>query len=374
MKTDRYLLDGKGVIGDTYVVDTRQKNHALWQDYQTKKQQMPMLFPTEGAKLLGVSEFELLLSSPHSIYLGTNCREMLFELETLGVLKSIVRNEFAVHEKQGEYKNLKIGEVMGLAINAGGLDLRIFMKKWAYMLALKTEGKKESHSICFFDKHGQVINKAFLSDVSDDGIAKWQALSDKYAKDVEPNITLERAVPQNHWQYHQLSDEKRAEFGDDWQAMTDIHQFHTVLSKYELDRLSAYHQAPAGMAVAVKPQVLEALLERLRDEQIGCMIFVGNTGMVQIESGLVHHVKRMGEWLNILDHQEKRFTLHLKDTAIAHVWHIKRPHIDGHTTAFEAFDDKGNSIITIFGERVEGQDQCPRWQALSWQLAQEFAL
>lgn len=33
------------------------KNTTLWQTYQAKKADMPMLFPTEGAKLLGVSEF-----------------------------------------------------------------------------------------------------------------------------------------------------------------------------------------------------------------------------------------------------------------------------------------------------------------------------
>lgn len=374
MKTDRYLLDGKGIVGDNYTVDTVQKNQALWQAYQDKKSQSPMLFPTEGAKLLGVSEFELLLSSPDSRYLGTKCREMLFELETLGELESIVRNEFAVHEKQGEYKNLKIGEVMGLAINVGGLDLRIFMKKWAHMLAVKSVGKKTSYSIQFFDKHGQAINKVFLTQTDETSVVKWQALTDRYAQDAEGTITLEKTVPQGAWHYHQLSDEQKQEFHEDWQAMTDIHQFHTILSKYELDRASSYHQAPAGMATAVKPQVIEALFNRLRNDKVGCMIFVGNTGMVQIESGLTHHVKRMGDWLNILDKQEKNFTLHLKDNALVQVWHLKRPNIDGYTTAFEAFDEKGNSIITVFGQRQEGHTQCAKWQQLAQELATEFAV
>lgn len=374
MKTDRYLLDGKGLSGKTFQLDVINKNESLWQTYQDKKSQTPMLFPTEGAKLLGVSEFELLLSSPDNRYLGIQCRDMLFELESLGELESIVRNDYAVHEKQGVYSNLKIGEMMGLAINAGGLDLRIFIKKWAHMLAIKNVGKKTSYSIGFFDKHGQAINKAFLVKTDDDSITKWHALTDKYAQNAQGVIELESVILQGDWQYHELISTQKEQFHQDWQAMTDIHQFHGILSKYELDRASSYHQAPQGTTIAVKPQIIEALFNRLKDDKVGCMIFVGNTGMVQIESGLTHNIKRMGDWLNILDHQEKNFTLHLKDKALKQVWYIQRPNSEGHTTAFEAFDDKGNSIITIFGERTEGQVQCPKWQALALELAQAFAL
>lgn len=373
MKTDRHLLADKDAVAESHTLSTTEKNQALWQTYQDKKSQSPMLFPTEGAKLLGVSEFELLLSSPDSRYLGTKCREMLFELEAFGVLESIVRNEFAVHEKQGEYKNLKIGDVMGLAINVGKLDLRIFMKKWAHMLAVKNVGKNTSYSIQFFDGYGQAINKAFLTETSEASIAKWQALAERYGKDAPSTISLNKIVPQSAWQCHQLSAEQKQAFGEDWQAMTDIHQFHGILGKYELDRASSYHQAPAGTTIAVKPPVIEALFNRLRDDKVGCMIFVGNTGMVQIETGLTHHVKRMGDWLNILDKQERGFSLHLKDSALTQVWHIERPSSDGKITAFEAFDDKGNSIITIFGVRTEGQVQCPKWQQLTQELAKEFA-
>ena len=30
MKTDRYLLDGKNVVAETFFLDTTQKNQALW--------------------------------------------------------------------------------------------------------------------------------------------------------------------------------------------------------------------------------------------------------------------------------------------------------------------------------------------------------
>lgn len=376
MKTDKYLLSNHEQTEQIITLNTTQKNDTLWQSYQAKKAETPMLFPTEGASVLGVSEFELLLSSPHSRYLGENCREMLLELHTLGVVESIVRNEFCVHEKQGVYRNLEIGKVMGLALGEGdGLDLRIFMQKWKHMLAIINPDKKNpSYCIAFFDQNGHAINKAFLTKFDDEILTIWQNLTDKYAKTAPNNIEILSILPQDEWIFHPLNDEDKQNFGKDWLAMTDVHQFHGILGKYELDRASGYVQAPDGMTVAVRPDVIEALLEKLASEQVNSMIFVGNTGLVQIFAGALHHVKRMGDWINIIDKKQTGFTMHLKDKALSQVWFVKRPHNDGFTSAFEGFDKKGNSILAIFGERHEGQAQDPKWQALAQSLADEFKI
>lgn len=376
MKTDKYLLSNHEQTEQIITLNTTQKNDTLWQSYQAKKAETPMLFPTEGAIALGVSEFELLLSSPHSRYLGENCREMLLELHTLGVVESIVRNEFCVHEKQGVYRNLEIGKVMGLALGEGdGLDLRIFMQKWKHMLAIINPDKKNpSYCIAFFDQNGHAINKAFLTKFDDEILTIWQNLTDKYAKTAPNNIEILSILPQDEWIFHPLNDEDKQNFGKDWLAMTDVHQFHGILGKYELDRASGYTQAPDGMTTAVRPDVIEALLEKLTSEQVNSMIFVGNTGLVQIFAGALHHVKRMGDWINIMDKKQTGFTMHLKDKALSQVWFIKRPHNDGFTSAFEGFDKKGNSILAIFGERHEGQAQDPKWQALAQSLADEFKI
>lgn len=376
MKTDKYLLSNHEQTEQIITLNTTEKNDALWQSYQAKKAETPMLFPTEGASVLGVSEFELLLSSPHSRYLGENCREMLLELHSLGVVESIVRNEFCVHEKQGVYRNLEIGKVMGLALGEGdGLDLRIFMQKWKHMLAIINPDKKNpSYCIAFFDQNGHAINKAFLTKFDDEILTIWQNLTDKYAKTAPNNIEILSILPQDEWIFHPLNDEDKQNFGKDWLAMTDVHQFHGILGKYELDRASGYTQAPDGMTTAVRPDVIEALLEKLTSEQVNSMIFVGNTGLVQIFAGALHHVKRMGDWINIMDKKQTGFTMHLKDKALSQVWFIKRPHNDGFTSAFEGFDKKGNSILAIFGERHEGQAQDPKWQALAQSLADEFKI
>ena len=89
-----------------------EKNTQLWQNYQELKAKTPMLFPTEGARALDVSEFELMLASPYSEYIGNQCKAVLKQFENFGALESIVRNELAVHEKTAPYDNLKLGEKM----------------------------------------------------------------------------------------------------------------------------------------------------------------------------------------------------------------------------------------------------------------------
>lgn len=375
MRTDPYLLP-KPTQAATRTVNPTQKDSQLWQSYQAKKADNRMLFPTEGARLLGVSEFELLLSSPDSAYLGTDFRAVLSDLTSLGKLQNIVRNEFAVHEKKGEFINLKLGEMMGLMINEGGLDLRLFMKRWAFVLALQTD---RSLSIGFYDNQGYAINKIFLENNAEN-LQKWQALCDKYRVDNADSIDIIGSETQGDWQLHTLNDKERREFHDKWRAMTDIHQYHGILSQFELDRASSYHNAPDDMVVPVKPAIIEAMLERLKADGTGVMIFVGSTGMVQIYSGQIHHIKRAGDWINIIDDAENGFNLHLKDAALDQVWFIKRPHIDkkgdktlsGITMGLEGFDKHGNSIVTFFGERVEGQAQDPAWQLLISELAEVF--
>ncbi|AWY20769.1 hemin-degrading factor [Moraxella bovis] len=374
MKTDKFLLNSTAPKVASITLEPFQKNTTLWQTYQAKKADMPMLFPTEGAKLLGVSEFELLLSSPNSVYLGSDCRPMLLRLHELGQVENIVRNEFAVHEKTGQFLGLELGQTMGMALNQGGLDLRVFLNHFKFMLAIVATDDKPSYQIAFFDEFGQAVDKVFLNPITDEKITLWQTLTADFAKTVQ-KTSIEVLYPeiQGNWQVKHLDENQKADFHHDWLAMTDIHQFYKILSTYQLDRQSSYVNAPSNYTKRLNPKVLESLLSRASEQALPLMIFVGNTGMVQIYAGTIKNIKKIGHWLNIMDKKYSQFTLHLNDKMIESVWWIRRPHSDGYTIALEGFDKHGNSIITIFGERTEGQKQDPNWQVFAEALAAEFA-
>ena len=353
-----------------------KKNTALWQQYQALKEKIPMLFPTEAATALGVSEFELMLASPYSQYIGNQCKAVLKQFETFGDMESIVRNELAVHEKMAPYHNLKLGEKMGLALNVGGLDLRFFMWQWQHMLAVTDTSRadKPSYSIQFYNAQGAAIDKVYLRELSDENIANWQALIAPQQQTVNTEtLTLEVQAPLNDWRYKALSEEERAQLQQGWQAMTDVHQFHSLLKNIDIDRASSYHQAPDQMTQQLDISAVEAVFMHARDAKCPIMIFVGNSGLVQIQTGTVQTLKRMGDWFNILDKDHNDFTLHLKDRALAQVWCVKRPTKDGIVTCIEGFDGHGVSIFSVFGQRLEDTPELAEWQQIVATVVKEHA-
>ncbi|MGP5493700.1 ChuX/HutX family heme-like substrate-binding protein [Psychrobacter celer] len=350
------------------------KNTELWQQYQALKANTPMLFPTEGAAALGVSEFELMLASPYSQYIGDQCKAILKQFEHFGSVESIVRNELAVHEKMAPYHNLKLGEKMGLALNVGGLDLRFFMWQWQHMLAVTDTSRtgKPSYSIQFYNGQGAAIDKVYLRELSDENIASWQALIAAQQQTVNTEtLTLEVQAPLSDWCYKALSEAERTQFQQGWQAMTDVHQFHSLLKNLDIDRASSYRQAPEQMTQQLEVSAVEAVFTQARDAKCPIMIFVGNSGLVQIQTGTVQTLKRMGDWFNILDKDHNDFTLHLKDKALAQVWCVKRPTKDGIVTCIEGFDNKGSSVFSVFGQRLEGTPELAEWQQIVANIVDE---
>ena len=344
-----------------------KKNTELWQQYQALKVKIPMLFPTEGATALGVSEFELMLASPYSQYIGDQCKAVLKQFEKFGDMESIVRNELAVHEKTAPYHNLKLGEKMGLALNVGGLDLRFFMWQWQHMLAVTDTSRadKPSYSIQFYNAQGAAIDKVYLRELSDENISRWQAMIQEQQQAViKETLTLEAQESVSEWSYKALGEAESAQLQQGWQAMTDVHQFHSLLKNLDIDRASSYRQAPEQMTQQLEISAVEAVFEQARDAKCPIMIFVGNSGLVQIQTGTVQTLKRMGDWFNILDKDHNDFTLHLKDKALAQVWSVKRPTKDGIVTCIEGFDGHGVSIFSVFGQRIEGTPELEEWQQI----------
>lgn len=100
------------------------------------------------------------------------------------------------------------------------------------------------------------------------------------------------------------------------------------------------------------------------------MIFSGNRGIVQIQTGKVHNIVRARGYLNILDGREEGFSMHLKDDEIAETWVVRRPIRDGFVTCVEGFDSRRKTVIQIFGRRQEGEPELAAWQEITDGLLQ----
>lgn len=343
---------------------------SYWQQYQIAKAEKDrMYFPREGAADLGISEGRLMADAPGCTYLGSNIRDLILQLHTLGRVECIVRNSAAVHEKQGVYENVSLNEQAGMALNMGGIDLRIFAKHWRHALAIEDDSRTPpSRSIQFYDEYGTPMQKVFMRE--NDKTEAWQALLARFGTPGKPEFAVEQ--PASVSAPAPLAAEQLAAFHQSWMDLKDVHHFGDILESFGLDRQAAYRQAPAGMAVRVKAAVWEEALNRIRDAGLPVMVFVGNRGLVQIQSGKVHHVVRARGYLNILDSKEEGFSLHLQDDALAETWVVRRCISEGMLTCIEGFDERRKTVIQIFSLRQEGQPESPVWREITDCLMRDF--
>jgi putative hemin transport protein len=91
------------------------------------------------------------------------------------------------------------------------------------------------------------------------------------------------------------------------------------------------------------------------------MVFVGNPGCIQIHTGTVTNLKRMGPWFNVLD---PTFNLHLREDAIDSAWIMRKPTRDGDITSLELFDKEGFCFAQLFGARKPGKPELEAWRTI----------
>ena len=71
-------------------------------------------------------------------------RALLPELETLGDVMALTRNDACVHERHGVYSGADIALPHGMALFPGAdIDLRLFCARWASAFAVETVGRSQ---------------------------------------------------------------------------------------------------------------------------------------------------------------------------------------------------------------------------------------
>lgn len=283
---------------------------------------------------------------------------LMKSLEPLGEVMALTRNISCVHEKTGVYKNVSDTGHVGLVLG-GDIDLRAFYSHWAHGFAVsETVDNGVQQSLQFFDAQGTAIHKIFIKPQSD--VEAYKAFVKHFAdENQKPGITTVPAPPLPVDKADNEIDV--AGFQAAWRALKDTHDFFGLLKRYGVSRLQSMRLAEKQYVRQANLESARELLETAATEGVALMIFVANSGMVQIHSGVVKKVAVMGPWLNVLD---PRFNLHLREDHIASAWVVRKPTVDGIVTALELFDTEGNVIAMFFGERKPGKPELAEWRAL----------
>lgn len=325
----------------------------------------PKLRIRNVADALNVSEAELVaLECGGSVFRlrsdAESLRQLMSDIRNLGSVMALSRNDSAVHEKTGVYGKLGGGDHVGLFL--GDIDLRIFFKQWALVFYVEEAGRR---SLQFFDAAGDAIHKIYANSETDmsalDQLVQRYRSEDQCVGLVIDPVSAAGADRRVTEPTLADSDIDLRRFHQDWDQLQDVHDFFALLKKHHLERRQAFRLAGQARARQLPIDLLEQALTLAADQELPIMVFVGNSGIVQIHTGPVKKLMRTGPWFNVLD---PGFNLHANTDAFTEAWLVRRPTEDGTVSSLEIFDRNGHQVLQLFGARKPGQKERPEWQAL----------
>lgn len=361
-------------ISPTDLTDEKTFTASLLERFLTLKESKPSARTRELTDELGISEGTLLSVSAgpahgkkttEVIRLTSDPEALLKGLEPIGKMMALTRNNGVVHERKGVYEALSFFRTghthTGLALGKD-IDLRLFLNHWHHCFAV-CETAKTPHlkSLQFFDEQGKAVHKIYCTKDSDQ--QAFESLVKHFSEPDQSPRPLPKLpeAPPSIAKVFTLPKKDTEAFRNAWRNLKDVHHFHPLLHKFNLDRQSAFRCVEGEFTQAVEPCALEQALSKAKDCQLSLMIFVANKGCIQIHHGPVNRLLERGPWFNVMDPD---FNLHANRDDIKTAWVVRKPTSDGIITSIECFDEEGNSLITLFGERVQHQPEVSQWREI----------
>lgn len=337
------------------------------QDIRTARLEKSTLRERDLAEQLGISEAQLMAAHTGQgvTRITADPDRLMAAAEKLGEVMALTRTPSCVHEKVGDYANYHSGEHASMVLNQD-IDLRIFPRHWVHGFALDQQTEKGlRRALLVFDAAGDAVHKIHLREGSNHDA--WDGVVAELALETQDDSL--QTAPREAPEAAKSRPDRAAELRENWDKLTDTHQFLMMVSRLKMNRLGAYRVAGAPYVRPLAPQSLETLFNTVSAQQVPVMVFVGNQGCIQIHSGPVTNIKMMGPWLNVLD---PGFDMHLRSDHVAEVWEVHKPTRRGMAVSVEAFDAEGRIILQIFGVR-KPEDRAAEFEAIAAALPEAAA-
>ncbi len=290
----------------------------------------------------------------------TNIEKLLRAIKRLGQVTAEIKNNQVTSLIDGVYDKLYVSEQnnqkLGLAINPGGLDLRLFLNKWAYGFVYQSDSE---HFIGFYDKYGQPTQKIFLKDKNIDQKLP-QFIEQFIHTDQQPTIIFEQA-PQNTKPESQ-SQVDLHQLEQDWQALQDVHHFNALIEKYKIDRKTAYQLIDHKWAEQLANSSIPSIFTSLQNLGTEVMAFVGNDTAIQIATGVIDSQMSTDKH-NIFTGSNFRIAIDV--SSIDSLFVVRKPSDKGAiiVSSIEFFNKENQTVLTLFGRRLESAALDPNWCA-----------
>jgi len=334
----------------------------LKEKWNRLKAEKPHLRIRNAADELGVSEAELLSTQIGDgvTVLKPDFADILSEVESLGKVMALTRNDECVHERKGVYLNGDFSNPHAQLFVGEDIDLRIFLSQWKFGFAV---GEGDKKSLQFFGKDGLAIHKIYLT--KDSHPEAFDTLVEKFkSEEQNSEINTEEVAPKSPEKPDAEIDIEG--FQTAWKELKDTHDFFVMMNNFGVNRLQALRLAPdETFAKKIDNEKVVTLLEQASARDLPIMVFVGNRGNIQIHTGNVKKIMWHGSWINVMD---PNFNLHLDTAKIVETWIVRKPTTDGTVTAIEVFNKDGEIIVQFFGKRKPGIPELETWRELVSEL------
>lgn len=334
--------------------------------WKTLRALRPAVRTRDAAAELGVSEAELVqtMVGDGAVRLDGRPADLLRALPEVGRCMALTRNEHAVSEVRGRYGGIELGAHAGQVVGEH-IDLRVFLGHWVHLFAIEEphpqrDGERR-RSVHVFDRSGRAVHKIYLE--PDEDPRTWDAVVASRTVASTP-LVVEAAPPLRTERPDALIDRDALLAG--WDAMQDTHELFHLLAEHRASRTQALRLVGEARAYRVANAAVDQLLSRAAEAGDEIMIFVGNSGCLQVFSGQVQRILRTGPWLNVMD---PAFNLHVRADRIASSWVVGKPTRAGVVSSLELFDARGETIAMVFRKREDRERaEDPAWRALLEQL------
>ena len=342
------------------------KKELLKNKWAQLKVDEPKIRIKTAAEKLGVTEVELVSTQQDAVRLQDDWQGLFEAVESLGYVMALTRNESVVHERKGEYHNIKFNKHVALVLDPN-IDLRIFPGKFgfAYAVPVHTPAGKTLHSFQFFDKHGLAVHKIYM--MNEEHMDDYHAFVEKFTHENQDEYpTVDTSEPAKA--FETIPDFDTEALLADWSALKDTHDFFPLLKKHKAERTDALKVAEGRFTQRVDNATATKMLHKASEKEVPIMVFVSSGSVIQIHTGKVERIIKRGDWINVMDPE---LNLHLLETDIAKSWIVEKPTEDGIVTSLEIFDKDNNNIATFFGERKPGKPELESWRELVQELREE---
>lgn len=335
----------------------------LAEAYAQLKASQPNLYPRDGAALLGVSEMELV-----RLGLGGGVMRLrpewplLFSLlSERGPFMVMSRNNWAVIENVGYYPEPTFEGSIAVFNKVDPEryyhDLRLYLRGWAHAFAVESQrGGRLLRSIQIFTPWGESVHKIYFTDP-----AVWPLWEEVVSTLAHSDQSIEGEALQPPPTFEAPSKVPKEAFLRDWAALADTHDFFQLLQRYKLSRLAAMEAVEGVYAWRLSLQQWSYVTQWVIDSQTPIMFFVGNAGIHQIYTGLVHKLSYERGWQNF---HGPALTLHLNPAGIGPVFLVEKPTREGPIYSVELFSPQGEEVLWVFGARKPGQAVPSAWLEL----------